>query len=444
MIVPEPGWAACYPPPVSRRVYAAAHVAAHPGGEVIDWESTMRFRDHLWAHGFGVAEAMDTAQRGMGLSWGQARELIARSAERSNQYRAEQIRSDQIGEGRGREGAVGRGGGPVRGVGTDAPRDRELVCGVGTDQLRDGERHPISRIIGAYAEQMAFVQGAGAGVVLMASRALAASARGASDYLDVYGELLRQAERPVILHWLGEAFDPALRGYWGSGDFGAVADTVIELIERADGRVDGVKLSVLDAGREVALRRRLPAGVRLYTGDDFNYAELIRGDALGHSDALLGAFASITGPAAAALAALDRGDLAGYEAAIAPTVPLSRLIFEPPTYHYKVGVAFLAWLNGLQPHFAMLGGLERQRPAWHLIRVFELAAAARALADPELAAERMTSLLAGPAGKVLEVPSGTRERARSAIDRVGGGGGGTGGWDGGAGGGEEASGGEGA
>jgi hypothetical protein len=356
VVVPEPGWAGCYPPPVSRRVYAAAHVAAHPGGDVIDWESTMRFRDHLWAHGFGVAEAMDTAQRGMGLSWEQARELIARSAER-------------------KRGAAG------------------LVCGVGTDQLRDGERYPISRIIGAYAEQMAFVQGAGAGVVLMASRALAASARGAGDYLDVYGELLRQAERPVILHWLGEAFDPALRGYWGSGEFGAAADTVIELIERADGRVDGVKLSVLDAGREVALRRRLPAGVRLYTGDDFNYAELIRGDAQGHSDALLGAFAAITGPAAAALAALDRGDLAGYDAAMAPTVPLSRLIFEPPTYHYKVGVAFLAWLNGLQPHFAMLGGLERQRPAGHLIRVFELAAAARALTDPELAAERMASLL---------------------------------------------------
>jgi hypothetical protein len=405
VIVPEPGWAACYPPPVSRRVYAAAHVAAHPGGEVIAWESTMRFRDHLWAHGFGVAEAMDTAQRGMGLSWELARELIARSAERAIQYRSEQSRSDRAATGRG---ATGRGA--------------ELVCGVGTDQLRDGERHPISRIIGAYAEQMAFAQGAGAGVVLMASRALAASARGASDYLDVYGELLRQAERPVILHWLGEAFDPALRGYWGSGDFSAAADTVIELIERADGRVDGVKLSVLDAGREVALRRRLPPGVRLYTGDDFNYAELIRGDAQGHSDALLGAFAAITGPAAAALAALDREDLAGYDAAIAPTVPLSRLIFEPPTYHYKVGVAFLAWLNGLQPHFAMLGGLERQRPAWHLIRVFELAAAARVLADPELAAERMTSLLAGPAGKVLEVPSGTKERARSAIDRVGGGG----------------------
>jgi hypothetical protein len=364
LVIPEPGWAACYPPPAGRRVYAAAHVAASPDrdGEVIDWESTMAFRNHLWAHGFGVAEAMDTAQRGMGLAWDQARELLARSAARAGE----------------RTGA--------------------LACGVGTDQLPDGERHSIAQITGAYAEQMAFVRATGADVILMASRALAASARGARDYLEVYGELLRQADRPVILHWLGEAFDPALRGYWGSAEFGAAAEVVLELIERAGGQVDGVKLSVLDPGREVALRRRLPAGVRLYTGDDFNYAELIRGDAEGHSDALLGAFAAITAPAAAALAALDAGEVAGYDAAMGPTVPLSRVIFEPPTYHYKVGVAFLAWLNGLQPHFSMLGGLQRRRPARHLIRVFELAAAARALTDPDLAAARMTGLLATTAG----------------------------------------------
>jgi len=376
LVIPEPGWAARYPPPASRRVYAAAHVAASPAsggkvgsgveagsrGEVIDWEATMRVRDHLWAHGFGVAEAMDTAQRGMGLPWEQAKELIARSAARAPEQ----------------SGA--------------------LACGAGTDQLPEGERHPISKIIGAYAEQMEFVQATGAGVILMASRALAASARGTRDYLEVYGELLRQADRPVILHWLGEAFDPALRGYWGSAGLGAAAKVVIELIERAGGQVDGIKLSVLDPGREVALRRRLPAGVRLYTGDDFHYAELIRGDADGHSDALLGTFAAIAAPAAAALAALDRGDIAGYEAAIGPTVPLSRAIFEPPTYHYKVGVAFLAWLNGLQPHFSLLGGLERHRPAGHLVRVFELAAAARALTDPDLAAARMTGLLATMAG----------------------------------------------
>jgi hypothetical protein len=347
-----------YPPARRRKVFAAAHVAAAPGPggtEVIDWEATIRFREYLWSYGFGVAEAMDTSQRGMGLSWPQARELIIRSA---------------------------------------AARTGELACGAGTDQLAGGEDHTLSAITGAYADQAGFVQSAGARVIVMASRALAARARGLRDYLEVYGELLGQAGRPVILHWLGEAFDPALRGYWGSADFEAAAGTVLELIERAGDRVDGIKLSVLDAGRERWLRRRLPAGVRLYTGDDFNYADLIRGDAEGHSDALLGAFAAITAPAAAALAALDRGDVAGYDAAMAPTVPLSRLIFEPPTYHYKVGVAFLAWLNGLQPHFAMLGGLQRQRPAGHLTRVYELAAAAGALTQPELAAGRMEEMRA--------------------------------------------------
>ena len=370
LVIPEPGWAAGYPPPSRRKVFAAAHVAASPspaagggGDPVIDWESTMRFRDHLWAHGFGVAEAMDTSQRGMGLSWEQARELISRTTARAAR------------------GAAGPG--------------RALAAGAGTDQLADGEEHALGKIIGAYAEQVSFVQSAGAQVILMASRALAARARGPGDYLEVYGELLKQADRPVILHWLGEAFDPALRGYWGGTDFDAAAGTVLELVDRAGGQVDGIKLSVLDAGQEVALRRRLPSGVRLYTGDDFNYAELIRGDADGsHSDALLGAFAAVTAPAAAALAALDLGDMAGYDAAMGPTVPLSRLIFEPPTYHYKVGVAFLAWLNGLQPHFTMLGGLQRRRPARHLIRVFELAAAARALTQPELAVARMSELLA--------------------------------------------------
>jgi len=360
LVIPAPGWAASHPPPTERRAYAAAHVAASPvagrGETAIDWESTLRFRDHLWRHGFGVAEAMDTAQRGMGLSWVQARELIARSAERA----------------RARGGA--------------------LACGVGTDQLADGESYPVGQIIRAYEDQLAAVP-AGAEVILMASRALAASARGRQDYIEVYGALLEQAGRPVILHWLGEAFDPALHGYWGSPDFGTAADTVLELIDRSGGRVSGIKLSVLDPAREVTLRRRLPPGVRLYTGDDFNYAELIRGDATGHSDALLGAFAAITAPAAAALQALETGDVAGYDAAMGPTVPLSRRIFELPTRYYKVGVAFVAWLNGLQQHFAMLGGLHRRRPAGHLFRVFELAADARALTDPDLAVERMTAFL---------------------------------------------------
>jgi hypothetical protein len=305
-----------------------------------------------------VAEAMDTAQRGMGLSWPQARELIARSAARAAEL-----------------------GGLI-------------ACGAGTDQLPDGA-HALPVIIAAYAEQAEAVEAAGGRVILMASRALAASARSARDYLDVYGELLKQARQPVILHWLGEAFDPALRGYWGRPDPAAAADIVLELIERSGGQVDGVKLSLLDAGQEIALRRRLPPGVRLYTGDDFHYDELIRGDDHGHSDALLGAFAAVTAPAAAALHALDAGDVTGYRAAIGPTVALSRLIFESPTFYYKVGVAFLAWLNGLQPEFAMVGGLQRHRSAEHLTRVFELAAAAGALRDPELAVARMTAYLAG-------------------------------------------------
>jgi hypothetical protein len=205
--------------------------------------------------------------------------------------------------------------------------------------------------------------------------------------------VLKQASQPVILHWLGEAFDPALRGYWGSGDFETAAQTVLRLIDQADGKVSGVKLSVLDAAQEVSLRRRLPAGVRLYTGDDFGYADLIKGDGTGHSDALLGAFAAVTAPAAAALHALDAGDLTGYAAAIGPTVPLSRLVFEAPTYCYKTGVAFLAWLGGLQPRFLMLDGFERRRPAAHLIRVFELAAVAGVFTDPELAVSRMNAFL---------------------------------------------------
>jgi hypothetical protein len=355
LLVAEPGWQRGYPPPVSRSVYAAAHVAALPGGQ-IDWESTAGFREFLWDHGFGVAEAMDTAQRGMGLSWAQARELITRSAARA------------------------------------AERGATIACGAGTDQLPPGS-HPLRDVVAAYEEQLALVQSAGAGVILMASRALAASARSGQDYLDVYLHLLRGAGRPVILHWLGAAFDPALAGYWGAAEFKPAADLVVRLAERADGKVAGVKLSVLDAGHETALRRRLPPGVRLYTGDDFHYDELILGDGQGHSDALLGAFAAVTAPAAAALHALDAGDLAGYRAAIAPTMPLSRAIFAEPTFHYKVGIAFLAWLNGLQPHFAMLGGLQRQRSREHLIRVFELAAAAGALLRPGLAVRRMTQYL---------------------------------------------------
>jgi Protein of unknown function (DUF993) len=356
LVIRQPPWAASHPAPTSRRVFAAAHVAAFPDGR-IDWASTARFRDHLWSHGFGVAEAMDTAQRGMGLPWAQARELISRSADQA------------------------------------ASRGAALACGVGTDQLAGGGHYRLAEITSAYEEQLDHVQSAGAQVILMASRALAATARSAGDYLNIYGYLLRQADRPVILHWLGEAFDPQLRSYWGAADFTGAAATVLDLVRQAGGKVDGIKLSVLDAGHEVALRSQLPPGVRLYTGDDFHYPELIRGGPDGHSDALLGAFAAVTAPAAAALQALDGGDTARYDEVMGQTAALSKKVFEEPTFHYKTGIAFLAWLNGLQPYFAMLDGFQGRRGAAHLTRVFELAAGCGALLDPELASHRMGQYL---------------------------------------------------
>jgi Protein of unknown function (DUF993) len=376
LLIKAPPWAERHFEPTSRRAFAAAHVAAFPDGS-IDWVSTMRFREHLWAHGFGVADAMDTAQRGMGLTWDQAKELITHSAQRAAAQRAE-----------------GRAGG--------------LACGAGTDQLPAGGAHRLGEIVRAYDEQLDLLQSAGVQVILMASRAMAATASSARDYLSVYGYLLSQAEQPVILHWLGEAFDPQLTGYWGAADFDTAADTVIELVQRAEGKVDGVKLSVLDPRHEVALRRRLPDGVRLYTGDDFNYAELIKGDQEGHSDALLGAFAAITRPAAEALQALDAGDEARYDAVIGPTVPLCKAIFEKPTFNYKAGIAFLAWVNGLQPHFAMLDRFTERRSAAHLIRVFELAAAAGALLSPDLAVERMNRFLSEGTGSIGSA-GGTRQ-----------------------------------
>ena len=353
--VERPPWSTTHRPASSRRAYAAAHVAANRYGE-IDWEATLAFRDYLWSHGFGIAEAMDTAQRGMGLSWEQARELIERTAARATET----------------------GG--------------RLACGAGTDQLSEGAT--LAQVIEAYEEQITAIEDAGATVVLMASRALAAAARSAQEYRDVYLHLLAGVRQPVILHWLGEMFDPALHGYWGGETFERSAATVLEIIAAREAKIDGVKLSLLDAGKEVWLRRRLPPGVRMYTGDDFGYAELIEGDEQGYSDALLGALAAITAPAAEALAALDAGDHERYRAIIAPTVPLSRTLFEAPTYEYKAGIAFVAWLNGLQPEFAMVDAFERRRGTEHLIRVFELAAAAGALIEPQLAVDRMLQHLA--------------------------------------------------
>ena len=349
--------------PGSRIAFAAPHVAAAPpaadgGGPRIDWDATLAFRHHLWRLGLGVAEAMDTAQRGSGLGWPAARELIIRT---------------------GREARAAGGA---------------LACGAATDQLT-GPVSGLAEIRDAYAGQMELIEDAGGQVVLMASRALAAVARGPDDYHAVYGPLLAAASRPVILHWLGPDFDPALAGYWGAPDTDAATASLLGIIAAHPGKVDGLKLSLLDAGRERAIRRALPAGVRLYTGDDFHYPELIRGDETGHSDALLGILGPIAVPAAAALAALAAGDLRRYDSLLAPTVPLARHLFTAPTWHYKTGVAFCAWLAGHQSHFLMLGGAQRARTAAHLAAVLPLAAGAGILPDPDAARARLRSFLAG-------------------------------------------------
>jgi len=346
----------------SREVFAAAHVAADPFGDnvpgapaAIDWDATLAFRHELFRYGFGVAEAMDTAQRNMGLDWAGTQELVRRSSAQAL--------------------AVGA----------------RIASGAGTDH-RVGLTG-VDEVLEAYVEQVAFVEGCGSQVIVMASRHLAAVARDAEDYAKVYGRLLEQVAEPVVLHWLGEAFDPQLRGYWGSTDVDAATATFLAVVHEHAAKIDGVKVSLLSAAHETGLRAALPAGVRLYTGDDFNYPELIRGDGTHHSDALLGAFAAVAPAASAALTALDAGDLASYDAAMAPTLPLSRHLFETPTFHYKTGIAFLAWLNGHQRGFTMLGGLQAGRDAVHLGRVVELADAAGLLRDPDLAAARWASYL---------------------------------------------------
>jgi hypothetical protein len=356
--------AASAAPPRSRAAYAAAHVVADPlagngfGAPArLDWDATLAIRHRLWDLGLGVADAMDTAQRGMGLDWPATAELIRRSAA----------------EARGRGAA--------------------LVCGAGTDHLPAGQAG-LESVITAYEVQLATVEDAGATPVLMASRALAAGARGPDDYAKVYGRLLDQVRRPVVLHWLGAAFDPALAGYWGHADpADAVAD-VAALIREHAAAVDGIKVSLLDPALEVRLRDLLPGGVRLYTGDDFHYPDLILGDGRRHSDALLGVFAAIAPAAAAALRALDAGDTGRYRALLDPTVPLARHLFSAPTYHYKTGIAFLAWLNGHQPGFTMVGGLQAARDLPHLATALRLADAAGVLTDPDTAAHRMRLLLA--------------------------------------------------
>ncbi|MDC9825394.1 dihydrodipicolinate synthase family protein [Devosia sp. ZB163] len=349
-----------------RIAYAAAHVVADPLASndpwlnpAIDWDTTLKFRHRLWDLGLGVAEAMDTAQRGMGLTWTDAQELIRRAQA----------------EARGRSDAL-------------------IAYGAGTDHLVPGPNVTVDDVIRAYEEQVGFVEGQGGRVILMASRALVVAAKSPDDYARVYGRILSQVKQPVILHWLGEMFDPALEGYWGRATHDEAMDVCLDVIAAHADKVDGIKISLLSKEKEIAMRRRLPAGVRMYTGDDFNYAELIAGDEQGHSDALLGIFDAIAPAASAALAALGRGSDNEFFELLEPTVPLSRHIFQAPTRFYKTGVVFLAYLNGLQDHFTMIGGQQSTRSLQHLSELFRLADKARVLADPALAAERMKRVLA--------------------------------------------------
>ncbi|MCO6049653.1 dihydrodipicolinate synthase family protein [Mesorhizobium sp. RP14(2022)] len=354
------------PPRFNRIAYAAAHVVSDPLRDVapwdrpaIDWDATLRFRHHLWGLGFKIAEAMDTAQRGMGLDWAGAQELIRRS----------------LAEARAVEGA-------------------DLACGAGTDQLAPADARSLDDVIRAYEEQVGFVEGEGGRAVMMASRALARVARSGNDYRTVYGRILSQAKEKVVLHWLGEAFDRQLAGYWGSSEFEPALETVLGIIEDNRDKVEGIKISLLDDRLEIALRDRLPEGVLCFTGDDFNYAPLIEGDGARHSHALLGIFDAVAPAASLGLSCLAEGDGEGFRAAIEPTVPLSRKIFEAPTQYYKAGVVFLAWLNGHQNHFSMPAGLQSARGILHYVDVFRFADQADVLDDPDLAVMRMRTLLA--------------------------------------------------
>ncbi len=358
-------------PQWNRVAFAAAHVVAAPLAPIdpwldtaIDWDATLAYRRYLWSLGFGVAEAMDTAQRGMGLDWSTSLALIKRTVAEAADF----------------SGAV-------------------VFSGAGTDHLVSDSDAPLDRIIGAYEEQCAAIEGMGGRIILMASRALAACAKSPDDYAYVYARVLSQTRAPVILHWLGEMFDPALAGYWigqrrDDPDHARAIEVCTGVIRENAAKIDGIKISLLDADKEIALRRCLPAGVRMYTGDDFNFAALIGGDANGHSDALLGIFDAIAPAASAALTELSSGDRASFDRILAPTVPLSRHIFAAPTRFYKTGVVFLAWLNGHQRHFTMVGGQQSARSIVHLAELFRLADAAGLLRDPDLATSRMRTLLA--------------------------------------------------
>ncbi len=350
----------------TRRALGAAHVVADPLSAndpwldaAIDWDATIAYRRHLWSWGLGVAEAMDTSQRGMGLDWSNALELIRRSVDAARDV----------------PGAV-------------------VASGAGTDHLAADPNVKLDDVIAAYEMQCEAIEKLGGRIILMASRALAACAKLPDDYGRVYDRILGQVKEPVIIHWLGEMFDPQLKGYWGRDDHHAAMDVCLDMLRRNAAKVDGIKISLLDAGKEIAMRRKLPAGVVMYTGDDFNFAELIEGDAQGHSEALLGIFDSIAPAASAALSALAAGNSAKYHELLAPTVPLSRHIFMAPTRFYKTGVVFMAWLNGHQNHFVMVGGQQSARSILHFSELFRLADAAGLLTNPDLACARMRALLA--------------------------------------------------
>ena len=351
--------------PFSRTAFAAAHVVADAltvsdpsGPPAIDWDRTLAYRRHLLDLGFGIAETMDTSQRGMGLDWPTALELIRHSL-------------DDAG-----------------------PRAGLIFSGCGTDQLAAADAKSLDDVVKAYLQQLHAIQKLGGRIILMASRALVRVAKSPGDYVKVYSRVLSEAEQPVILHWLGEMFDPALKGYWGSADFKPAMETCLAAIAANVAKVDGIKISLLDDGKEIVMRRRLPETVRMYTGDDFNYPALIAGDEKGYSHALLGIFDAIAPAASAALSALTKGDMKTYEKLMAPTVPLSRLIFRAPTQYYKTGIVFLAWLNGHQDHFVMVNGAQAMRPLPYFTGIFKLADEARLLSDPELAVKRMKTLLA--------------------------------------------------
>ena len=357
--------------PFNRIVFSAAHVVADPLSAsdpwldaAIDWERSIAYRQHLWDLGLGVAEAMDTAQRGMGLDWPTSLELVRRSVAAS----------------KGRNNAL-------------------VFSGAGTDHLEPQAAKSVDDVIRAYEEQVEAIEAVGGRIILMASRALARVARSPDDYVDVYGRILRQVREPVIIHWLGDMFDPALAGYWGTPDLDAAMTTALAVIAENAAKVDGVKISLLDKEKEIVMRRRLAKDarskrVRMYTGDDFNYAELIAGDAEGYSHALLGIFDAIAPAASAALGHLAAGREDLFHEILAPTVPLSRHIFAAPTRFYKTGVVLMAYLNGHQDHFTMVGGQESARSTLHLAELFRLADQAGLFADPERSASRMRAVLA--------------------------------------------------